>query len=133
MLMFNIAAYITKTIFELQLGINKITNVIEIINLAFLLSAVIIKFTIITYSSRIVKSMIDPTKFVPMVEYSNLTRIFYIFLGLSSLFYPFRIFSLMSHFKMFNPIKTFLNSVARLAPGIFIYAVVIMILLVSWT
>ena len=41
-------------------------------------------------------------------------------------------FQLLAHFKFFQPMKVFLNTVVRIVPGVTVYLVFTVIIMASW-
>ena len=55
-----------------------------------------------------------------------------LFLGLAAFFYPFRIFQFFSHFKFFTPVRLFINTLYRMAPGVIIFTIFVAMSIAGW-
>ena len=123
-----------KILFELSLGINRVTNFLEIANLAALFILVIVKFTEIVLKTNEFKhlDLADTKTFHNFQMFVNIEQVYTISLTISSFFYPFRIFAWLAHFNTFTPARTIINTVARTAPGIGVYIICLMIMILGW-
>jgi len=121
-------------LFELSIGINRITNFLDLGNLTAMFILIIVKYTevIVKTSEYKLLDLSDQKTFFNFQIFFNIEQVYAISLTISSLFYPFRLFQWLAHFNTFNPAKTIINTVCRTAPGIAVYIVCVAIMTLGW-
>eukprot|EP00347_Sterkiella_histriomuscorum_P022659 403337641 len=128
----NILLFAGKVVMELSLGINKVTNFVEILNLtlcSLAVSARISSIGVLVENSSFENSY---QEFQTFATQASLHQFEIITLGTASLFYPFRAFQFFAHFKFFKPMRIYLNTIYRIIPGIGTYLILVITLYVCW-
>ena len=131
----NVFVFGGKIIVELSIGINRVTNIIEGFNLTCLLFAIFDGFTLKglaildRYNAFTAESQEQFQSFHTAAQLRQLEIIFW---ALAAFFYPFRFFQLFSHFKFFAPVRIYINTLYRMAPGVLIFTLFIGMLMFGW-
>jgi len=124
--------YMTKILFELQLGISRVTNFLEVINIGAMMVAVVTKYVEFALKSNREFNMADSTKSEPFYIFVSIEEINTLSLAICSIFFPFRIIQMLAHFPILGMGKTVINTMCRTVPGLFVYGIVIIFLFFSW-
>lgn len=124
--------YLIKILFELSLGISRITNFLELLNLGTLLVIVVTKYVEVGLKSNFEIDFANTQNFYDFQLLVSLEEVSSICLALCSFFYPFRILQFLAHFKLFQPAKTIINTICRTIPGQAIYFFLMAIMIGSW-
>ena len=127
--------YLTKILFELSIGINRITNFLEMANLSAMFIFIIIKYTEVILKNQEYNrlDMTDTKTFHNFQIFVSIEQVYSISLAVGSIFYPFRLFQFLAHFNTFNPAKTIINTVCRTTPGMIVYLVCVVLMVLGWT
>jgi hypothetical protein len=121
----------------MSLNISKLVNVIDCLHLTGLLVVVISQTTILGLNHRAYETMKDPDgNFDALLKeiqtFSELQQVIVTVTAVCCFYYPFRVFTLMSHISYFDPIKSFLCSVFRIAPGLLMFISILSIFMITW-
>lgn len=122
----------TKILFELQLGISRITNFVETFNIGALMVAVVTKYVEFAIKSNREVNLLDSTKYENFGILMSIDEINTLSMAFCSIFFPFRIIQMLAHFPILGVGKTVINTMCRTAPGLAVYAVAIIVLFLSW-
>ena len=124
--------YLTKILFELQLGVSRITNFLELMNLSAMFVVCITKYVEIIVKNNNEIDYYNSGIFQSFQLFVSIEEVNTVSLAICSFFYPFRIFQFMAHFEMLNIGKTVINTICRTAPGLFIYGLCCLIMVLCW-
>ena len=91
LILFHCFLYMTKILFELQLGISRITNFLEVVNIGAMMVAVVTKYVEFALKSKRQFNMADSTKYEHFHIFVSIEEINTLSLAICSIFFPFRI------------------------------------------
>jgi hypothetical protein len=124
--------YLTKILFELSLSISRITNFLEVGNLGCMFVIVVTKYVEIFLKANQDVDMSNSDRFYDFQMFVSIEEIIGYSLTFCSFFFPFRVFQWLAHFKFFHPAKTVINTLCRTTPGVTVYVILAMIMVISW-
>ena len=132
-LMLNCLVFFGKIVFELSIGLSILTNLLEILNWAWVLALWISKFIELTLEAEFTDEELAKEQYF---NFKNLVNIFYAnnFIAITcALFIPFRFFTLLSHFKFFAPFWAMIKVFYRMLGGLVTYMIIMAIIIMTWT
>ena len=132
LLLINCVLYTLKIMFEFQLNISKVTNITEVINTTLMFILIIAKLVEIILKSNLNINFEDDSKFLDLSIFLDLERINTISVGSCCFFFPFRILMYLAHVEYFSPAKTIMNTITRTAPGVIVYSILSIIIMLGW-
>jgi hypothetical protein len=92
----------------------------------------ITKYVEIVLKNNLVVDMTNMDEFQSFKLFVSIEEVNSITLALCSFFYPFRIFQFMGHFEMLSIGKTVVNTMCRTAPGLMVYFICCVIMVLCW-
>ena len=117
----------SKIVFELQIGLNLITNILEVLNCLIVISLSISKIIELLIKLDHDGDSIDSPNFVNFNSLQDAMVVTSFLIILATLFIPFRFFILCSHYNFFKPFSSLLNILFRILPGFITSIIIIMI------
>lgn len=125
--------YFIKILFELSLGISRITNFLELGNLGAMFIIIVLRFIDFVLQNNIpLEGQLNSTKYIPFHQFIIIEQSYLYCLAICSFFYPFRIYQYLSHYPFFEPCVTVMSTFSRTAPGIVVFFFLIIILVVCF-
>lgn len=125
LLIINTVFYTNKVALELNYGISRFQNLMEMISLCLLLTALIVLIMVSNMKQEFVINFFDPNTYIDLSLFVLLDEISRIGTGVTAMFYPFRLFLFISHFEFSSQITSQLNTFGRVTPGLTLYFVVL--------
>ena len=124
--------YMTKIMFELSLGISRVINVLDTINLICIFGGVITKYVEVILKANFEVDFADDKTYVDFTIFISLELVNSYCITICSFFLPFKVLQWLAHWEFFTPAKTIINSFCRTIPGVVVYAIVFIILILCW-
>ncbi|CAI2387887.1 unnamed protein product [Moneuplotes crassus] len=132
-LILNCLIYIGKIIFELSIGLSIITNLLEVLNIAFIFGISICKLVQFTLESEFDDDKLNGDKYLNFYSLINIDILLNSLAVICGIFIPFRFFILCSHFQFFKPFAAILAILYRMMAGLMIFIIIFAIFIISWT
>ena len=132
LLLINCVLFTFKIMFELQLGISKVTNVGEFICVVLMFLLVVSKITEIILKNRYEIDFFNDEKFLDLSAFIELHTINRHSISTLCFFFPFKILNYLAHFEFCGLGKTLMNTLARTVPGVIVFLVIGTIITGSW-
>ena len=129
----NVVVFVFKIIFELSIGLTIVTNLLEFWNWIIVFALIISKIIEISLKNDMNNEKLNGIEYVDfsgIEDASSVTNGLAIF---ACLFIPFRLYTLLSHFKFFAPFATLINIFYRILPGLITFCLIMLVLIVIWT
>ena len=125
--------YMIKILFELSLGISRVTNFLELGNLAAMFVVVVLRIIDFVLQKNIpTDGFYNSSKFVPFNQYIIIEVGYTYFLAICCVFYPFRIYQYLAHYLFFSPCVIVMSTFSRTSPGLLVYFLLVCILTVCF-
>ena len=117
-LLLNCTVYGFKIVFELSIGMNIMTNILEVLNCIIILAMIAAKFVETLLRNDYDRVEIDINEFVDFTNLQDAIAVTNMFMVVATFFIPFRFFILCSHYNSFKPFAAILNTLFRVLPGV---------------
>ena len=132
LLLINCVLFTLKIMFEFQLSISKVTNVIELISVILMFLLVISKIVENILKSNTSIDFFNDDKFLDLTLFIDLETINTYSVSALCFVFPFKILNYLAHFEYFSPAKTMMNTLTRATPGILVFVFIGCILTCCW-
>jgi len=119
-------------LFELSLGISRISNFFELGNLTAMFIIVVLKMVEFVMAGQVKRTLTNSTIFIPLHNYIMIAMVYNYCLAICSCFFAFRIFQWLAHYDFFAQATVILNTISRTAPGILVYSILVIIMILAF-